>query len=490
MTQPSGRPTKLRSSLAVVFLNRYAVVAVNFISTMILARLVAPAETGLFSVAASVVLLAQAIRDFGVGEFLIQEKGLTSHKIRTAFGLTLMLAWTLGLLIFLIRGWIATFYGAPALSDLIAIVCGSFFVAPFSSTVLAILNREMAFGILLRISVASALANAVVSIYLAYRGWGAMALTCGMLAMNITTAIAATIAAPSRDHFIPSMREWRALASFGAYVSSANIINQLTGRLPDLIIGRLLGFQPLGLYNRSSGLVIIFHELVVAGVQTVAFPAFAAAYRQGENVREPYLRAVTLITVAAFPVLALVAIFAEPLIWILLGPQWHAASTLIPPLALSYAVTLIAPMVTPYLSATGWVRMIPRIAAVVQLAQLLIITVTAHFSIMWVAIGNVGYGLLYMAINAYYLRKTTGIGPSELFLAIGKSVSVTILCTIPALFVANLLGRADQPFLTLTASLATGGIAWCIAVVLLRHPIVKELLLLLHEVRRSVHRAA
>lgn len=320
---------------------------------MILARLVAPAETGLFSVAASIVLLAQAIRDFGVGEFLIQEKDLTPHKIRTAFGITLALAWALGILIFLSRGWIASVYGTPELGSLIAIVCCSFFVAPFSRPVLALLNREMAFGILLRISLASNIANVAVSIGLAYVGWGAMALTCGMLAMNVTTAVVAMLSARSWDHFVPSLKEWRALASFGAYVSGANVINQLSGRLPDLIIGRLLGYASLGLYNRGNGLVVIFHEMFLSGIQTVAFPAFAAASRQKENVREPYLRAATLISGTALPVLALIAIVAYPLVWCLLGPNWLDAARLIPPLAVFYGVTLVAPMITVYLSATG-----------------------------------------------------------------------------------------------------------------------------------------
>src|ERR1700735_3914777 len=114
---------------------------------MVLARLIAPAETGLFSVAASVVLLARAIRDFGVSEFLIQERNLTPQKIRTAFGMTLMLAWSLGALLFFGRGMIAAAYGTPGLANLVAIACGSFLVAPFSSTNLALLNRELAFGV-------------------------------------------------------------------------------------------------------------------------------------------------------------------------------------------------------------------------------------------------------------------------------------------------------------------------------------------------------
>jgi len=490
VTRSSGRPDGIRSAVATVFANRYAVLVVNFVSTMILARLVVPAETGLFSVAASVVLLAQAIRDFGVSEFLVQEKDLTPAKIRTAFGLTLGLAWFLGGVIFLARHQVAAMYGTPELGRLIAVVCGSFIVAPFSSTVLALLNRDMAFGALLRISVASNLANAIVSISLAAFGWGAMALTCGMLAMNVATAVVATFSAQSWDHFVPSLREWQAVTAFGAYVSGAALINQLTGRLPDLIIARLLGYQALGLYNRGHGIVAIFHEMVVSGAQTVAFPAFANAHRAGENVRASYLRAVTLITGAAFPVLALVAIVADPLVRCLLGPNWLAVTPLIPLLALSYGVTLLAPMVSLYLSATGWVRMIPRIAAGLQVAQLTIVAVAAHFGIMWVAGGSIAYGLLNLMINAHYLRKATGIGLADLLRAAGKSVAATVLCAVPATGVVELPSLAGRPWSTLAAGLAAGGVAWCAAVLLAQHPIGRELRLLLREVRRTAHRVA
>jgi O-antigen/teichoic acid export membrane protein len=455
---------------------------------VILARLVTPAETGLFSVAASVVLLARAIRDFGVSEFLIQERNLTPQKIRTAFGMTLMLAWSLGALLFFGRGMIAAAYGTPGLANLVAIACGSFLVAPFSSTNLALLNRELAFGVLLRISLASNLTNAVVSIFLARWGWGAMALTIGLLATSVTTAGAAIFAVPTKDHFIPSLREWRALASFGAYISGANIINQITERLPDLIIGRLLGYQMLGLYNRGNGIVATFHEMILSGTQTVAFPAFAEAHRNGENVRQPYLRAVALITGAGFPVLASIAIVAEPVVKCLLGPNWISAVPLIPPLAVYYGMTMIAPMVSIYLSATGWVRMIPRIAVGLQISFLAIISVTANFNIVWVAYGNIAYGALNLAINSHYLRKATGIRFTDLLRAITKSGTVTIFAAVPAFAVTELPTLAGKPLLVLLTALSAGGIALCVSAIMLRHPIVTELRLMLRETRRPAHR--
>lgn len=487
MTRSSGPPRALHASVVIVFLNRYAVLIISLISTMIVARLVTPTDTGMFSVAASIVLLAQTVRDFGIAEYLVQEKHLTRMKIRTAFGLTLCLAWGLGLVVLLARHSIAAIYGTPQLADLIAIVSGSFFVAPFSSTVLALLNRDMAFGILFRISIASALANAIVSVVLASWGWGAMALTCGMLAMNVTTAAVAALSAGNRDHFIPSLREWRDIVSFGINISAANIMNQMAARGPDLIVGRLLGYPPLGLYNRANGVVAIFNDMVVAGIQTVAFPAFSEAHRNGRSVVEAYLRLASLVTGAALPLLVLVAIIAQPLVFCLLGPAWIDAAALIPFLAAGNALILLAPMASAFLSATGWVRLVPRIAICMQLPQIALIAFAATISITAVAISFVAYGFISFLVSATFIRRAAGIGFVQLLRASLRSAAVAALTGILP-FVVLIFLPAGSPWFVLIATGICGGLSWCAAVILVRHPIVGEIRVMLRQTTRAVPR--
>ncbi len=489
MTNP--RPANVRSALVLVFANRYSGLAISFVSIIILARLLTPAQTGLFSVAASVVLLAQSIRDFGIGEFLVQEKELTSAKIRTAFGMTLILSWSLGLLIFFSRGLIAKLYGTPELSALIAIVCGSFAVAPFSSTVLALLNRNLAFGIMLRITLLSNIANASVSLLLAYWGWGAKALTFGMLAANVTTALVASLSARSMDHFIPSLQEWRRLASFGAYMSSTNILNQVGARAPDLIIGRLLGYGPLGLYNRAAGIVTMFNDMVVSSVQAVAFPAFSRAHRNSEDVREPYLRALTLITGAVLPVLALLAVLALPLVQALLGSQWLAAAPLVPLICAGAAFESLAPMVTPILSATGWVRMVLRIALSLRATQVALVAFLSNFDITWIAAGQIVYGLVAFLVNARYLRRCMGLQMGALLWASRQSALVALpTALVPALALSLLTPAQNPAWFSLALGLSLGGICWFAAMFGLRHPLRGELQSMLAEAVAMIRRPA
>jgi O-antigen/teichoic acid export membrane protein len=486
-----SRTLSIRSALIMVFVNRYAMLAINVSATMLLARLLTPAETGLFSIAASVVLLAQAIRDFGIAEYLVQERELTSAKIRTAFGLTLILSWSLGGVILLGRHAVARLYGTPELAGLIAIVAGSFAVAPFSSTVLALLNREMAFGTLFRITLASTVANQVVSITLALFGFGAAALTFGMLAANVATAVVASLSLRSWDHVIPSLREWRALASFGAYISSANIINQIGVRAPDLIIGRLLGYQSLGLYNRACGIVGMFSELVVAGVQAVAFPAFSGAHRAGQDVRTPYLRTVTLVSGVMLPVLAMLAILAGPIVQTLLGDQWKISASLVPLLCFGAAFDSLAPMVVPFLNATGRVAMVPRIALATRFTQLLLVAGLAGLGLTWLAAGQIVLGVVGLLINVRFLRRAVAVGLTDLLLAAQRSAAVAALTVLPPLLVLAGRGDAHDPaWLTLVLGLGIGGIAWMAAILGVRHPLGREFGALVREMRLIVRRVA
>lgn len=472
-----SRGQKIRGALVTVFVSRYATQGINFAAMVLLAHLIPPAETGLFSVAASIVLLAQAVRDFGIAEFLMQERDLTSYKIRTAFGMTLILSWALGVLVFLSRHLIADFYNTPELGDLIVIVTGCFIVAPFSSTVMALLNREMAFGTLFRISLAATIVNQAVAIVLAFMGFGAAALTAGMLAANTTTAVVASLSLRSWDHVIPSLREWRALASFGAYISSANIVDQIGLRAPDLIIGRLIGYQALGLFNRANGIISLVANMVLTGAHTVATPVFSSAHRAGEDLHHAYLQIVALMSGVILPMLAMLAIVAHPLVSVLLGPTWTATAPLVPLLCLGFVPDALTPMVVSFMNATGRVSTTLRIALSLRCVQLVLVCALASFGIMWLAIGQGVLGGVTVVVNAHFLRQSIRIRFVELLHAIQRSSFVTLMSAVPPLVLVQLRADLSDPaWIVLGYAGLAGGIGWISGIVITAHPLRGELL--------------
>src|SRR3546814_1604286 len=134
---------------------------------------------GTFAVASAVVTLAAVLQDFGVGNYLVQEKSLERRKLETAYSVAFAIAWPLGIALFLARDAIAAWYGEPELAPVIGVLSLTFVAMPFGTPPLAMMRREMQFGRLYALGVAGAGMTAAVSLALALTGGGALSLAIG-----------------------------------------------------------------------------------------------------------------------------------------------------------------------------------------------------------------------------------------------------------------------------------------------------------------------
>lgn len=92
--------TAIRRSLAYSIADSYLALPLQLVGTMIISRLLTPAETGVFAVAAVFAAFASTFRDFGVAEYLIQENELDAEKIRAALTVNIAISWAMALLLF------------------------------------------------------------------------------------------------------------------------------------------------------------------------------------------------------------------------------------------------------------------------------------------------------------------------------------------------------------------------------------------------------
>ncbi|MEE8445630.1 MAG: oligosaccharide flippase family protein, partial [Alphaproteobacteria bacterium] len=179
-----------------------------------MARLLTPAEIGIFSVGIAVVGMAHMLRGFGVGSYLIQEKELTRDKIRAAFTVALVIAWVMAGVLIALSGPMADFYDEPGVHQVMMVLSINFFLIPFSAPILALLNREMNFAALFCIGVMSTFAGAATSVTMAILGFGFMSLAWGSVAGILTTVVVANLNRPSLAQVLPSFRGWRQIVSF------------------------------------------------------------------------------------------------------------------------------------------------------------------------------------------------------------------------------------------------------------------------------------
>lgn len=463
---------------------RHAGVLINFIATIVIARLLTPEEIGVFTVGAAFVTLSQILRDSGVGSYLIQERELTRERLQAAMGIGLLSGLVLALLIFALAGPLADFYGHPGVRQVLQLLSVTFLLAPLNAIGLALLRRELSFGVSFFAETASNLVWAGVAVALAYQGASYLSMAWASLASTLAMCLLFLCVRPSLVLIRPSLGQWRRVFGFGSLVTLTNLVTQIGVLSPTFVLGRIGGFSDVAFFNRGNSLTRMFRDTIERGAYVVALPAFAADLRKGAFRREGYLYATALMTGISWPFYCLLGIMAFPIVRILFGDQWDAAVPVVQLLAIANIIhgpKILAPQV---LIAVGAVRTALVKEVLIQLFRLALVVACSFYGFVAVAASQIAYQFFALLVMQFLLRRFVGLGFSDLLACSTRSALVMLASAAGPLLVAVFFPpRVDFLWPPLLAAGTTAGIGWLIAVFAADHPLRNEIEILFRKLR-------
>jgi O-antigen/teichoic acid export membrane protein len=419
---------------------------------MVIARLLTPAEIGVYSVVMVLLGFVATFRDLGAGQYLVQHKTLNETHLRSVWTVQLGLGMLFALLTFFSASAVAGFYSDQRMHAIMYVLAVNFAVTPFLAFPNAWLVREMHFGTLAIVRFTGALTHAGVAIGLALSDWGPISLAWANLATTLAGIIAIYLLSNSPAIRWPSLQGIRDVVSFGGRLTLSSLFDTIRAGAPELLLGRIQDLAAAGIFSRCQGLVSLFQQLVMSAVGSVALPFFAKENRAGRPLGPPFLLVAELLTGLAWPFFGILSLFAYPAIRILYGPQWDAAVEPTRWLAMAAAVGLPAMICSSPLIATGHVgkvlkasgfTMILSVIAVligvhaglVQIAQYLVVA-SMISSIYWIAIAKnlMGFSwgaLSRVALRSFLLAVASVIAPLVAVLIIGwKPDNLVLACLI------------------------------------------------------------
>lgn len=464
----------VRKSFALTLAQQYASSAISFVSVIVLARLLSPGEIGIYAVGAAIVGIAHMLRDFGIGRYLIQETDLDEDRLRTAFGLGIATAWTIAAVLYFGRGYFAAFYGEDGLRDVLIVLACNFLLIPFGAPILWLLTRDMKFGQLFVINISSTVVHSATSIVLAAVGVGYMSLAWASLAGVVTTTVLASMTDRRHAFVRPSFRAWRRVLAFGSWSSAQTLVSEVGSSATDLIVGRTLGFEAVGLYSRAHGLIHTIHRDIIKAVVVVAFPALAQRHRQGADLRGPFRTGTAYLTALVWPVIAFLALMSEAIIMVLFGAQWIAAA---PILRLLCIGAVFAPLVTlggQILLAQGRVEQLFRIEVCAQSVRIVTIAIGSAYGLEVIAALQVLPALVWSVLCLRYVRRAIDVDLRDLVRPSLQGLVVVLFAAAGPFFVQALAPGAGPKTILVAAALLWGG-GWIVGVFAVRHPIGEEL---------------
>ncbi|PVY78312.1 O-antigen/teichoic acid export membrane protein [Tamilnaduibacter salinus] len=295
---------------------------------MVVARLLTPEEIGTFAIASAIVMVMAEIRLLGAGAYLIRESEITPAKVRSTLGLTLIVSWSMGLLVLLSALPAARFYELSELGWIFAILSISFFIAPYISIPMTLLARNLCFKHQFRILAASSIISSATTIGMVLSGFSFWSLAVGQLLNPLSQFLIFCLYRPYLMQYWPSFRNLKPIARIGIFNSLTFLIRRATVAAPDMIIGKAGSTRDVAMFSRGLGFIEFVSQTVIKGVQPVAFPYLSQVRREGGNLLEAYTRASVMLGAFVVPILGVGSIASLPTIRLFFGDQWDAAAPL------------------------------------------------------------------------------------------------------------------------------------------------------------------
>lgn len=467
---------------------QYVAFAAQFVSSVIIARFfLSPEEVGLFSIALAAAMLVSALQDFGITRYIAGEPDLSDAQIRTCFSVSTLFALAVGLVILALAWPAARFYDDARLTPVLAVVALSYLAVPFAIVPSALLQRAMDFRSLFIVNVGAALAQAAVAIGLAAAGFSALSLAWATVAQQFVRALLGQWRSGQRPPFPLTLKDAGPVLRFGSGASLLYMNGAIGTRTPELIVGRMISIAAVGLYGRAIGLAGQLRQLVSGAIAGVFYPAFARIRDAGEPLAPPYLRVVAGLTATTWPAMAFLAAAATPLVLILYGERWAAVAPLLVWIALSEIPFTALPLHMDLPILLGRMRRLLQLNILDTIASLSLLILACLWSVEWAAASRLGYGLVWFAIYARFLRGLAGFRWRDMMRVYAQSLAATAATAAPLLVVYWLwLEPAEVGFLVLAGTAALGCLGWLATIYLVRHPIRHEVTAVLAQARAAM----
>jgi len=491
MTPTGQRPApklSVRRSLAFSFAQRYTNLLMSVPTIIIVSRLLTPAQVGVFSLGMAVTGLIHSLRDFGVSDYLVQVRDVNDGVAQTAFTINVIIAWTLGVLVFLSAGYVADFYSEPGLADLLKIFCLNFLLLPFGTTTYALLKRSMQFNLIYKINVLQQMTQSVLTVALAYLGFGYLGLGIASAASIVVLAVASvTIGREYRIKGI-SLTNWREVASFGSQRTTTDIVSRVAASTPDFVLARVMDFTAVGLFSRGKGLVNMFDQNILTAIKSVTFPSYAGDFRDKRNAGQSYLLSKEFTSVISLPFLGFAIILAYPIMRAMFGPQWDAAVPIMQVLAFAAMIGSVNSDGPEFLIAAGRVGLVTRITLFVQLLRIPLVIAAAFYSLVAVASVQLLVTVTSLLLVQTSVMRNSSVSVASLLRALSKSAVVT-LCSLIGPVVLAVFGPFDEDavWMPLVVASSAALLGWLIGIVITGHPVRGEIANALSTVGRRLY---
>jgi len=444
-----------------------------FASTVVLARLLIPAEFGQVGFALLVIGYIDAVGDFGISSALIYEKDRPEEAADVAFIVSLVAGLFWFAVAYAAAPAVAGFFDNPVVVPIMRAMSFSFVINALGNTHDAILRRNLAFKKRLLPDFSMALAKGLISIGLALAGWGVWSLVWGQLIGAAAATIALWRVVPWRPGLKASWDATRKMLSYGGQIVSVNVVSAIVHDADFLIVGRLLGASALGLYSIAYRTPELLITTVIWVIGKVTFPVYAKLQDDPAALGNAFLVTLRYLSLVTLPAGLGLAFLGSHFVTTFYGNTWGAATLAMQALAISGALRSLGSHAGDVYKATGRPGVLTKLGLLRAAVLIPAMIWGAKFGIFGVAVAQMIVTGASTVLNLVVAGRILAL-PTMALIGEFKTAATGCAVMIAALLLAQPLLAGLPGAAALMAEIAIGTIAYLGTVAAIDRPAMRQ----------------
>jgi lipopolysaccharide exporter len=305
-----------------IFVLRVLDTCLRLIRLIILARILAPNDFGLFGIALLTMSTLETFSQTGFQTALVQKKKDISSYLDTAWTVSVIRGTILMIFLFLTAPYIARFFNTPEASFIIQVIGVSMFLGGFTNIGILYFQKELEFNRQFVFHLSTTLVEFIVVVSAAFVFKNVWALVFGLLGGSLAGLVASYVIHPHRSSFKLDLSKAKELSGFGKWIFGSSILAFLITQGDDAFVGKILGATMLGFYQMAYRIASMPTTEITHVITYVTFPAYAKMQDNLPRLREAYLRVLQVTASLSFPLAGLIFFFAPDFTKIFLGEKW------------------------------------------------------------------------------------------------------------------------------------------------------------------------
>ena len=381
------------------FAERCGSQSISFVVSIILARILTPADYGLIGLITVFINISLVFAQSGLGNALVQRKNIDEVEFSTVFYFSLVFSIILYVGLWVFAPYIAGFYNDIRLVNIVRVLGVTVIIQH------AYVQKTMQFRKFFISTLGGTILSAVIGIFMAYNNYGVWALVCQQIINQLSHVVIMWFTVRWRPKLVFSFKKMKILFSFGWKMLCSSLLGTVYNNVYSLTIGKFYSATDLGYYNRGSQ----FPNMIITNINTtidnVLFPAMSEVQDERERLKSLTRHSIKTSTFFIFPAMAGLAAVAKPLTILLLKEKWLPAVPFIQFCCFTYAFWPIHTANLQAIKAVGRSDIFLGLEVIKKVIGIIVLIVTIPFGLYIMMIGKCFTAVLSSFINAYPNKK-------------------------------------------------------------------------------------